>query len=261
MIMYSIQQFSDRTGLSPTTLRYYESEGLLIPRNRRHNGYREYSEEQVNVARLISSLRQAGVRMSDIEKFLNADHDEREALLERWRNDAAARLLSVQVANQYLNGISSRASNFHLIYWEQPVQMIWAPFTVPNEKLFLKEKMKELQIELQRANCSVSHYGFIKTHNIVDSYILGEIGFQLKTLKSFNLTKTINDTGMRVETFEPTLFISMDIHPSMQYACKTIYAAIQKFGFHPMGQHLERHTLEEDSSIVVMIPVVHYKSE
>ncbi len=259
--MFTIQQFSDITGLSPTTLRFYESTGLLAPHNRRQNGYREYSEEQVDVARLISSLRQAGVRMSDIEKFLRAEQDEREAMLERWRNDAAARLLSVQVANQYLNGIRSHTTNFHFIYWEQPVPMLWVPCTVPQGRQPFKDKLRRTLGELLAAGCPVSPYGYIRTHNIVDGYILGEIGFQIKPSKSIDFSKGLTHIEMRVETVEPTLFISMDIHPTMQYACKPIFAAIRKFGFHPMGQHLERYSLEEDRSVVVMIPVVQFKSE
>jgi DNA-binding transcriptional MerR regulator len=259
--MFTIQQFSDITGLSPTTLRFYESTKLLVPHNRRQNGYREYSEEQVDVARLISSLRQAGVRMSDIHQFLRAEHDEREAMLGRWRNDAAARLLSVQVANQYLNGIGSRTANFHLIYWEQPVPMIWVPCTVPHRNLPFKEKMGQIVEELMAADCPVTPYGYIRTHNIVDGYILGEIGFQMKPSKITGFSNVLTNMGTRVETIEPTLFIAMDIHPAMQYACKPIFSAIRKFGFHPVGQHLERHTLEDNRSVVVMIPVIQFKSE
>src|SRR5690348_16294092 len=100
--MLTIQRFSDRSGLSPTTLRYYESVGLLLPHSRSDKGYREYPPIQINEARLISSLRQAEVRMSEIAEFLSSNADQRSEMLKKWRNDAAARLISVQVASHYL---------------------------------------------------------------------------------------------------------------------------------------------------------------
>lgn len=62
----TIRAFSERTGLRPKTLRYYEEVGLLIPCVRTENGYRQYAEEQVERALLIHSLRQAGVGIADI---------------------------------------------------------------------------------------------------------------------------------------------------------------------------------------------------
>lgn len=44
----SIQAFSERTGISKSTLRYYESTNLLRPAGRNTSGYRVYSETQVS---------------------------------------------------------------------------------------------------------------------------------------------------------------------------------------------------------------------
>lgn len=41
----TIQAFSIRTGLPPSTLRYYEKEKLIVPRYRGNNGYRLYTSE------------------------------------------------------------------------------------------------------------------------------------------------------------------------------------------------------------------------
>lgn len=53
----NIQDFSDRTGISKSALRYYEQKNLLFPRDRSANGYRVYSEDQIATVKLISSLR------------------------------------------------------------------------------------------------------------------------------------------------------------------------------------------------------------
>lgn len=77
--------FARATGLSPKALRLYESSGLLTaaevdPRS----GYRYYVPGQVDRARRIALLRQAGMPLTRIGVLLDADASEAVALLERW---------------------------------------------------------------------------------------------------------------------------------------------------------------------------------
>ncbi|WP_239616475.1 MerR family transcriptional regulator [Cohnella mopanensis] len=64
----TISQFSERTGLRPKILRYYEETGLIVPELRSANGYRQYSDSQIETAQLVNSLRQADVAMSSISR-------------------------------------------------------------------------------------------------------------------------------------------------------------------------------------------------
>lgn len=48
MQFYKINEFSKLIGVSACTLREYEQKGLLIPHHRGVNGYRYYSQEQVD---------------------------------------------------------------------------------------------------------------------------------------------------------------------------------------------------------------------
>lgn len=45
---YKINEFAKEIGVSSSTLREYERRGMLIPHHRGLNGYRYYSQEQVN---------------------------------------------------------------------------------------------------------------------------------------------------------------------------------------------------------------------
>lgn len=66
-----IGEFSDRSGLSAKRLRTYAAEGLLAPAAvDPGSGYRYYSLGQLPDARLIDALRQAGVPLADIRKFM-----------------------------------------------------------------------------------------------------------------------------------------------------------------------------------------------
>ena len=45
---YTIKQVSEKTNLSEYVLRYYEKEGLLTDIGRRGNGFRHYTEEDLD---------------------------------------------------------------------------------------------------------------------------------------------------------------------------------------------------------------------
>lgn len=76
------------TGLSKQTLIWYEKEGLIRPK-RNENHYREYTEEDVQLLRLIKTLRSMNVSIDDIrqvlEKYLSVEQvlEEQEAYLQQ----------------------------------------------------------------------------------------------------------------------------------------------------------------------------------
>lgn len=53
----TIKELEERTGMTRANIRYYESEGLIAPK-RLDNGYRDYSEEDVNTLEKIRLLRE-----------------------------------------------------------------------------------------------------------------------------------------------------------------------------------------------------------
>jgi protein phosphatase len=68
-----IGEFSERCGLSPKVLRNYAAAGLLTPAAvDRNTGYRFYGTQQLDEARTIALLRQAGVPLRDIACFLKS---------------------------------------------------------------------------------------------------------------------------------------------------------------------------------------------
>lgn len=73
-----IQQFAHQTGLSSQTIRYYESIGILRSPERTSNGYRYYSEEDVDRARFVAGIRSLDLSLEEIKEIL-AMQDRREA--------------------------------------------------------------------------------------------------------------------------------------------------------------------------------------
>jgi DNA-binding transcriptional MerR regulator len=79
----TIQQVSERTGLSEHTLRYYERIGLVAPIHRASNGHRRYSESDVGWINFINRLRSAGMPISTTQHYVRLQRKGSATLTER----------------------------------------------------------------------------------------------------------------------------------------------------------------------------------
>lgn len=62
----TIKEMEQKTGMSRTNIRFYESEGLIHPR-RRENGYREYSVEDAQILMKVKLLRSMDVPLDHVK--------------------------------------------------------------------------------------------------------------------------------------------------------------------------------------------------
>lgn len=88
-ISYSIGEFSQVTGLSVKTLRFYHEKGILVPSSvDESTGYRFYDAGKVEKARVIMWLRASEFSIEDIATVLGECTDEADILnhLERQKN-------------------------------------------------------------------------------------------------------------------------------------------------------------------------------
>lgn len=73
-----IGKFSEKTNLSIDTLRYYDKIGLLVPK--RINNIRDYDEKDLEKALGISTLKNSGFTLVEIEQLFKLDKDLDKAL-------------------------------------------------------------------------------------------------------------------------------------------------------------------------------------
>lgn len=73
-----IKTLADKTALSDSTIRYYESIGLLPEPGRLSNGYRDYDESDVARLQFVAGARTLDFSLDDIAEIL-ALRDRREA--------------------------------------------------------------------------------------------------------------------------------------------------------------------------------------
>ncbi|WP_316859972.1 Cu(I)-responsive transcriptional regulator [uncultured Cohaesibacter sp.] len=73
-----IREAAEKIGLPSKTLRYYEDIGLVVP-SRKGNGYRDYSDEDVNRLRIIGKARKLGFGIEDCRNLLLLYEDQHRA--------------------------------------------------------------------------------------------------------------------------------------------------------------------------------------
>ena len=80
---YTIQQVTERTGLSSHTLRYYEKAGLIHGIERDTNNYRIYSEIDLEWLRFLIRLRDTGMPIRSMQYFVELRYRGDETITER----------------------------------------------------------------------------------------------------------------------------------------------------------------------------------
>lgn len=96
-----IGELAKQSGTPASTIRFYESKGLLKLGSRQSNGYRDYPPQAVSVLTIINGAQQAGFSLDEIRQILPQDfsswqHDELVAALHKKISDIEA--LEVKLA-------------------------------------------------------------------------------------------------------------------------------------------------------------------
>lgn len=82
-MIYSISETAQLLGVAPSTLRYYDKEGLLPFIDRSPGGTRLFQEKDFAGLRLIQCLKQTGLSIRDIREFIDLPDDGEETIEKR----------------------------------------------------------------------------------------------------------------------------------------------------------------------------------
>jgi DNA-binding transcriptional MerR regulator len=85
-----IGELAKRSGLAASTIRFYESKGLLNAVSRQTNGYREYPLEAVAVLSIIANAQQTGFTLDEIKQILPED-------ITHWQHDELLKALRKKI--------------------------------------------------------------------------------------------------------------------------------------------------------------------
>lgn len=183
----TIQDFSDRTGMSKSTLRYYESKNLLLPVERSLNGYRVYSANQVETVKLISTLRLADVPINEIQKFLNeGDEEARQEMMEEWVQNIKKKRELLDVSLRYLESNSIGDQIYLIDKIEEKI--IW--FVAQSTTGKFGEHFMKRANELKRLNIQINSYYF--NYLSGQDLIKARIGFGISSDAQINCLSEID---------------------------------------------------------------------
>ena len=76
MKTYSIREISELFSLPASTLRYYESEGLLTDVAKSSSGQRIYTEKHIERLNCINCFKRTGMTIPHLRKFFEYETDE-----------------------------------------------------------------------------------------------------------------------------------------------------------------------------------------
>lgn len=121
----NISDVTEKTGISTDTLRYYEKIGLIPPVRRTAGGLRDYGEADLNWIEYIKCMRNAGVAIEQLIKYVGlfgqgeATVEARKQILLHQREEIAARVAELQRTLDFLDHkIASYESRMMLLEQE-----------------------------------------------------------------------------------------------------------------------------------------------
>jgi DNA-binding transcriptional MerR regulator len=104
-----IAEVSERYGLSPDTLRYYERIGLIPHINRNEGGIRDYNDLDIRRVEFIKCMRSAGLSLEVLIEYMDLVQrgdqtiETRKEILKGQRDLVAERILEMQKTLDLLN--------------------------------------------------------------------------------------------------------------------------------------------------------------
>ena len=117
---YTISEMARLLGVAPSTLRYYDKEGLLPPIERSAGGIRVFRDKDYEWLRIIECLKQTGMQLRDIRAYLqltlqgDKTISERKQLFERRREEVKKQMETLRHTLDTLD--------FKCWYYEQAIR-------------------------------------------------------------------------------------------------------------------------------------------
>ena len=106
---YSISEMAALIGVSPSTLRYYDKEGLLPVIERSSGGIRIFKESDIGWLRIIECLKKTGLSLKNIKRFIDmvqagdSTIPQRLAMFEHQREAVNRQIAELQQMRDILN--------------------------------------------------------------------------------------------------------------------------------------------------------------
>lgn len=113
-----IKEVEEKIGMPSRTIRFYEKEGLLIPKRNCENGYRDYCDEDIRRLEKIKLFRKLGVSIEDI-RLLQLEKVSIEDVLEKQEECLKKQIEDLNEAKDLCRDIQNSDKSFKEIKEEE----------------------------------------------------------------------------------------------------------------------------------------------
>lgn len=144
-----LSEISEKAGMTKRAVKYYEEKGLLAVQ-KDGNGYRNYTEEDLEILRRISVYRKLGIGLKDIQSLLEGG--DRKILLRIYQEKLEAKALQeaeLEALRQFIDDGDADKANELLDYEsiESAIRSLlpgraWSDYLISHFKPFLQVRIK-----------------------------------------------------------------------------------------------------------------------
>ncbi|HEL0567395.1 TPA: MerR family transcriptional regulator, partial [Streptococcus equi subsp. zooepidemicus] len=103
-------EIQNKTGLTRKAIEYYEEKGLINPQ-KTENGYRDYSENDLEVLIKVSLFRKLGISVTEIEDYLSTGISSLSSVLRRKQHQLEVEEKRKEVLELVVKGESQELIN------------------------------------------------------------------------------------------------------------------------------------------------------
>lgn len=245
--MYKIGEVSKITKISTRMLRYYDEENLLKPSFTGSNGYRFYTDSDLDIIEKIKHLR----------RYHFSYNEMRDILLNKQENDTTIYL-------QKLNELKNTATDYDLLISElESAHQVGTPSPITNsydihfvekqpfyglcKKKILKEDKIDAFIDQMASKVFKSRLSLLGNSFITfcDSSLLDEGDFEIEYCQPITSHDSIK--GFETKLFETPLYLSTLHYGDYSHVSKAysqLYKWADQKGFKMIGDFMEKYYVD-----------------
>lgn len=108
-MLYTVGEMAKKIGVAPSTLRYYDKEGLLPFVERSGSGIRMFKDSDIEWMSIIECLKKTGMPIKEIKKFVDwcmegdSTIEQRLELIDRQRDEVLLQMKQIEQTLKTLN--------------------------------------------------------------------------------------------------------------------------------------------------------------
>ena len=99
---YSTKEVMEQTGLTKDALRYYEKKRIITDIKRDQNGYRQYSQSNIDWLLMIKHLKKLGISSQDLVDVEKTDMTDRLEYMIEYQKEVQQRIVELQDVERQL---------------------------------------------------------------------------------------------------------------------------------------------------------------